>query len=415
LAPEDYNTPLMERAEGVFIEDPDGNVFIDFISGRCVVNTGHRHPRVVEALRNQLERGFHWQGAESYRLAQRLGGLLGMPGCQAYWTQSGSMANDFALKAVRRATGRPQVICFHGSYHGASYAGISLSGYHPDMKRGYGPLIPGIHHIPYATCYRCPLHLDPDSCGVACLEFLERAAETVVAEEEVAAVFLEPVLGDAGWYVPPTEWVKGVADWCRSVGALLVVDEIQTGMGRTGKWFASEHLHVKGDVVLVGKALASGLPLAACVIPGNLLDPKVGGAIPIHAQSFMANPLSVAAAHATLDTIDKEDLCRASEKKGVELRKALAEMGERFPFIGDVRGLGLLVGVDIVETPETKKPNPVLASSICREAFKRGLFMLAMGSPGGAVLRVAPPLVITEEELEAALQVLEEAMASAQG
>ena len=416
LGPEDYGSPLVERAEGIYIEDPDGNVFIDLISGRCIANTGHSHPRVVEAIRRQLTKGFHWQTTEMYSLADRLGEMTGLTPCQVYWSQAGSMVNEFAIKAARRITGRPNIISFTGSYHGSSMGAISISGYDPVMTRHYGPTLPGVFHAPYASCYRCPFKHDVKTCDLACLDYIEDVMfKTYVAPDEVAAVFVEPIQGDAGWHIPPDGWHQGLRRICDDQGILLVVDEIQTAFGRTGKWTAMEHWGVQGDIVLLGKSMASGVPMSAAILPRNLLESTDPEPIPIHAQSFSGTPLGVAAAHATMDVIRDEKLCENAEKTGDYMKKRLVELMDTHTCIGDVRGLGLLLGVEIVKDREKKTPAPEMARRICREAFNRGLFVLNMGSYGGRALRVAPPLIITESQVDQAVNILEESMRAAQG
>jgi 4-aminobutyrate aminotransferase len=413
---DEYNSPILEHAEGIYIEDPDGNVFIDLISGRCVANTGHSHPKIVKAIKDQLGHGFHWQTQDMFSLIERLGNVVGFSQCQVYWGQSGSIVNDFAIKAARRITKRSSIISFTGSYHGSSMGGISLSGYNPTMKRFYGPLIPEIYHVPYASCYRCPLKLYPESCGFACLDYIENVVfKSYVAADEVSSIFVEPIQGDAGWHVPPPGWHKRLREICDKYGFLLVVDEIQTAFGRTGKWSAMEHWGVQGDIILLGKGMASGVPLSACVLPQNKLESTDPEPIPIHAQSFSATPLGIAAAHATIEVIKDENLCENSEKMGNYIKKRLVELMDNQKCIGDVRGLGLLLGVEIVKNRESKIPAPLLANTICKEAFKRGLFLLNMGSYGGKALRIAPPLIITKEQIDTVIEILEESMKVAQG
>jgi 4-aminobutyrate aminotransferase len=412
----DYTSPILKNSEGIFIEDPDGNVFIDLISGRCVVNTGYSHPRILNKIKDQLKCGFHWQTPEMFSLVVRLGEMTSLSPCQVYWSQAGSIVNDFALKAVRRIKNRSGIISFIGSYHGSSMGGISLSGYDPAMKRHYGPLVPEIYHVPYASCYRCPLKLVPESCGFACLDYIEDVVfKSYVAADEVSSVFVEPIQGDAGWYVPPIGWHEKLRKICDEYDMLLVVDEIQTAFGRTGKWVAMEHWGVQADIVLLGKAMASGIPLSACVLPQNILESTDPEPIPIHAQSFSATPLGVAAAHATMNVIEDEKLCENSEKMGAYLKNRLIEMMETQECIGDVRGLGLLLGVEIVKDRKSKTPAPILANSICKEAFKRGLFVLNMGSYGGKALRIAPPLIITKEQIDTVVDILDESMKAAEG
>lgn len=409
LTAESYGAPLVERSEGIYIEDPDGNVFIDLISGRCVANTGYRHPRIVEALQRQLDKGYHWQISEMYSLVDRLGEMTGLSPAQVYWSQAGSMVNDFALKAAKRITKRPNVMSFTGSYHGSSIGAASLSGYDPVMTRDYGPVLPGVYHAPYGACYRCPLKHEEGSCGLACLDYIEDVMfKTYVAPDELAAVFVEPLQGDAGWHVPPRGWHKGLRKICDDYDILLVVDEIQTAFGRTGKWTAMEHWGVQGDIILLGKSMASGIPLSAAVLPRDLIGSTDGDPIPIHAQSFSGTPLGVVAAHATMDVIRDEKLCENAEKTGGYLKQRLEELMESNTCIGDVRGLGLLLGVEVVKDRDTKTPDPDMAGKICGEAFKRGLFILNMGSYGGRALRIAPPLIITREQVDTVVELLDE-------
>lgn len=407
----DYGSPLVERAEGVFIEDPDGNVFMDMISGRCVANTGHRHPRIEEAIRKQLSKGYHWQIPEMYSLIDRLGEMTGLDPCQVYWSQAGSMVNDFAIKAAKRITKRPNIMSFTGSYHGSSIGAASISGYDPIMTRDYNPVLPGVFHTPYPACYRCPFKHDQKSCGLACLDYIEDVMfKTYVAADEVAAMFVEPIQGDAGWHVPPDGWHQGLRRICDDNDILLVVDEIQTAFGRTGKWTGMDHWGVQGDIVLLGKSMASGIPLSAAVLPRDLIDSTDGDPIPIHAQSFSGTPLGIVAAHATMDVIRDEKLCENAENTGGYLKKRLVELMDIHECIGDVRGLGLLLGVEIVRDRKSKNADVSKANMICKEAFKRGLFVLNMGSYGGRALRIAPPLIISKEQVDIAVELLDESI-----
>ncbi|MCX6649044.1 MAG: aspartate aminotransferase family protein [Candidatus Bathyarchaeota archaeon] len=409
--PSTYSSPIVDEARGIYIRDPDGNVFVDLISGRCVVNTGHNHPRVVEAVKAQAERSLHWQTEQAYTLIRRFEEMLGSGPKQVYWGQSGSLSNDHAIKAVRRATGKSTILSFTGAYHGSSMGAISLSGYDPSMKRHYGPLLPGIVHVPYASCYRCPLKLEHPGCALACLAYIEDVAfKSYVPADEVAAVFVEPVQGDAGWHIPPPGWHQGLKRLCERHGILHVADEVQTGFGRTGKWLGMDHWGVKPDVVLLGKALGSGIPISACVLGRDLLESTDPEPIPIHAQSFSATPLGTAAAHATMDVIRDEHLCENSERMGAYMKRRLTELMDRHPSIGDVRGLGLLIGVEIVKDREKKTPNPEAANAICAEAFRRGVYTLNMGSYGGRAIRVAPPLIVTEEQADTAIEILAESI-----
>ncbi|MBD3207232.1 aminotransferase class III-fold pyridoxal phosphate-dependent enzyme [Candidatus Bathyarchaeota archaeon] len=406
-----YSSPIVEKARGIYIEDPDGNVFLDLISGRCVANTGYNHPHIMNALRSQISKSIHWQTEGSYRLLERLSGLLNEENIQVYWGQSGSMANEFAMKAVRRATRRPYILSFTGSYHGSSMGALSLSGYDPSMKRYYGPTVPGIFHVPYAACYRCPMKHEYPECEFACLSYIEDIVlKSYLPADEVAAIFVEPVQGDSGWYVPPEGWHKRLREICDSHNMLLVADEIQTAFGRTGEWFGMDHWGVKPDVTLLGKSISSGVPLSACLLPRDILESTDSEPIPLHAQSFSANPLGIAAAHATLDVIEKDDLCKNSDVIGSYMKQRLFDLMEDHSIIGDVRGLGLLIGVEIIKDRDQKTPAPLEAAAICKEAFKRGLFILNMGSYGGRSLRIAPPLIINEEQVDVAIEIIEESI-----
>ncbi len=409
LNPESYSSPIVKRARGIYVEDPDGNVFVDLISGRCVVNTGYNHPVVTRALSEQIGNTIHWQTEKAYCLLERLSNILGEKEMQVYWGQSGSMVTDFAIKLVRRATQRPYILSFTGSYHGSSMGAISLSGYDPSMKRHYAPVLPGVFHVPYGACYRCPIkHIYPD-CDFACLSYIEDVVfKSYVPADEVSGIFVEPVQGDAGWYVPPEGWHKRLREICDEHDILLVVDEIQTAFGRTGEWLGMDHWEVKSDVTLLGKSIASGVPLSACLLPSTLLESTDMEPIPIHAQSFSANPLGIAAAHATLDVISNENLCSKSRKTGSYMKNGLLDLMDHHQLIGDVRGLGLLIGVEIVKDRDSKTPAPKQADAICKEAFKRGVFLLNMGSYGSRSLRIAPPLVIEENEAEMALEIIDE-------
>jgi 4-aminobutyrate aminotransferase len=409
--PSTYSSPIVDEARGIYIRDPDGNVFVDLISGRCVVNTGHNHPRVVEAVKAQADRSLHWQTEQAYTLIHHFEEILGSGPKQVYWGQSGSLTNDHAIKAVRRIKGKPTILSFTGSYHGSSMGAISLSGYDPSMKRHYGPLVPNIVHVPYASCYRCPLKLEHPGCALACLSYIEDIAfKSYVPADEVAAIFVEPIQGDAGWHIPPQGWHQGLKRLCEKYGILHVADEVQTGFGRTGTWLGMDHWGVKPDVVLLGKALGSGVPISACVLGRDLLESTDPEPIPIHAQSFSATPLGTAAAHATMDVIRDEHLCENSEKMGAYMKRRLTELMDTHPCIGDVRGLGLLIGVEIVKDRTKKTPDPSAANEICAEAFRRGVYTLNMGSYGGRAIRVAPPLIVTEEQLDKVIEVLDESM-----
>lgn len=411
LDPTSYSAPIVEDGRGIYVRDPDGNVFVDLISGRAIVNTGYSHPRVVAAVQEQARRAVHSLTKDSYSLVKRLEGMLDSGRKQVYWSQSGSMATEHAIKAVRRATGRPMILGFTGSYHGTSMGALSVSGYDPSMKRHYSPLLPGVVHVPYGCCYRCPMKQEYPGCDLACLAYIEEVAfASYVPSDEVAAVFVEPVQGDAGWHVPPQGWHQGLKRLCERHGILLVADEVQTGFGRAGRWLGMDNWGVKPDVVTLAKAMGSGVPIGACVLGKDLVPQTGSEPIPIDAQSFAPTPLGVAAAHATMDVIRDERLCENAVRVGDHTRARLREMMDDHPLIGEVRGIGMITGVEIVKDRRRKTPDPEAARAICAEMFRRGVYTVAMGAYGGKAIRVEPPLVMTEAEADTAIEIIEESM-----
>ena len=402
----EYSFPLADKAEGIWIQDPDGNVFMDFISGRCVLNVGHRHPKVVGALRQPLAHVTHGLTADAIRLQEELFRVT--PGDfpkKAAFSLSGSAANDCAIKLARHATGRPYIIAFSGAYHGVTYGALSVSSYLPRMVRGFGPNVPGVYHMPYPYCYRCPFGLEYPDCDLRCLRYIEEYAfKSYLPPDEVAAAIVEPIAGDAGWIVPPEGWLKGLKEMCERHGILLIDEEIQTGFGRTGRWFACENWGVEPDIIVLGKSMAGGVPMSAVVGGAELFKDFY------HGHTFSGHPLGCAAALANIEVIEEENLVENSAKMGNYMKTRLKVMMDGHRVIGDVRGLGLLIGVEIVTDRETKRPSVEEADAICAEAFRRGLYTIRMGAYGTANLRVAPPLVITEEQADAALDILEESI-----
>ena len=404
-----YAQPLMDEAQGIFIKDPDGNTFIDFISGRCVTNIGYSHPKLVRALQTQAAKGTH--GLTEHRL--KLNGKISeiTPGDfkkRIFYAQSGSTTNDFGIKTARWSTKRPYIVAFAGAYHGTTYGALSISSYRPEMVKGFNPNLPGIYHMPYPYCYRCPFKLEHPDCDLACLWYLEDYAFTsYLPPEEVAAVVFEPVAGDAGWHVPPDEWLPTLREICDEHGILLIAEEVQTGFGRTGKWFAVENWDVEPDIILLGKAIACGVPNAACVVRENLCEREETGESFWTGGTFSGSPLSSVAALTNIDVIEEEKLVDNSSKMGAYIKGRLTEMMEDHRIMGDIRGVGLLIGVEIVKDKKTKKPGVEEAEKICAEAFQKGLYLVNMGAFGTRALRVAPPLIINREQADSSLEILE--------
>jgi len=411
-----YEHPIVDEARGIFIRDPDGNVFIDFISGRCVTNVGHCHPKLVGALQSQAARGLHGFTETRLRLDERLSEIT--PGDfpkHIFYAQSGSAVNDLGIKVARWSTGRPYVVAFAGAYHGVTYGALSISSYRPYMVRGIHPRLPGVFHMPYPNCYRCPFKLEHPDCDLACLRYMEdHAFNSYLPPEEVAAVVFEPVAGDAGWIVPPDDWLPTLRGICDRHGILLMAEEVQTGFGRTGRWFAVEHWGVEPDMILLGKSISGGVPNAACVARREL-SKRVGTGEAIQTpMTFGGSPLGCAAALANIEVIEEEKLVENSAEMGAYVKKRLSEMMEGHGIIGDVRGRGLLIGVEIVKDRETKKPGLEEAERIRSKAFRNGLYLIHMGSFGTRVLRVAPPLIINREQADASLEILEDAISDAE-
>lgn len=407
--PEDYLQPVARRAGGVFIEDVDGNKFLDFISGRCTVNVGHSHPRLLKVLHEQADRVTHGLTEERFKLERELSAIAPGPGRKrVFYAHSGSDANDAAIKIARWVTKRPNIIAFTGAYHGVTYGAMAVSSYQTGMVRGYGPHVPGVYHMPYPYCFRCPFGHDPDSCGLACLNYIKYyALKSYLPPDEVAAMIVEPVAGDAGWHVPPVDWMKGLRELCDEHGILLISEEVQTGFGRMGEWFGIEHFGVVPDMVVMGKAMAGGVaPMSGVSVREDLLDRRKERIS--HGHTMGGHPVGVATALENIAIIRDCNLLNESKVRGRYLKEHLEDMLEEHEIIGDVRGVGLLIGAEIVGAKW--EPAPGLADEICHLCFKKGLWTIRMGAYGTGVLRIAPPLVTTQKQLDVALEILEAAI-----
>ncbi len=407
-----YYPLVVSRAEGARIWDADGNEYIDFLSGAAVTNIGHCHPEVVKAIEDQSRRFIHNTLGYSYYelpviLAERLARLT--PGGfrkRVAFGLSGSDANDGAIKLARSATGRQKIISYLGSYHGTTYGALTLSAASPNMKRRLGPLLPEVYHIPYPDCYRCPFGLHHPECGLHCIDYMRELLRLLIPPEEVAALILEPIQGDAGVILPPQDYWREVKEICEEHGILFIDEEVQTGFCRTGRWFAIMHWGVEPDAILVAKPIASGLPMSAIISKGELMEQWTA---PAHLFTTEANPVACAAAIATLEVMERERLHERAAKVGGQVIRRLEEAMERFELVGEVRGRGLLIGVDLVKDRRTREPARAEALKVCWRAWEKGLVMISFGRFGN-VLRIAPPLTIGEEELEKALGILEDSM-----
>ena len=405
--------PLVaSRGEGAMVEDVDGNRFLDFNAGIAVVATGHCHPRVVAAIREQAGKLIHMSGTDFYYealvdLAEKLGSLA--PGGlerRVSFCNSGAEAVEGAMKLARYSTGRDKFIAFLGGFHGRTMGALSLTARKAVQRRGFGPLVPGVVHAPYPNCYRCPFGPTPAHCAVECARFIEDTLlKTIAPPDEVAAIVIEPVQGEGGYVVPPQKFFDELARITEKYGILLVCDEVQSGMGRTGKMWASEHFHLTPAIMTVAKGIASGLPLGATVARADLMN-WVPGA---HASTFGGNPVACAAALVTIELLEQELLDNAA-RMGAHLMSRLRDWPARFPIVGEVRGLGLMLGIELVRDQQSKTKAPELRDRVVNLAFERGLLILGAGDNS---LRLCPPLVITRDQCDFAVDTLEECLALA--
>jgi 4-aminobutyrate aminotransferase / (S)-3-amino-2-methylpropionate transaminase / 5-aminovalerate transaminase len=395
---------VIEHGEGARLTDVDGNTFIDFTGGVGCLNVGHSHPRVVAAAQEQLERFSHTDFTivpyEVYiQLAERLCELAPIEDAKAAFFNAGTEAVENAVKFARSHTKRPAVIAFEGGFHGRTLLSLSLTSKVHPYKAGLGPFAPEVYRAPFPNDYRGP------SASEA-LAALERTLLTQVAPESVAAIVVEPVQGEGGFVVAPQEFLEGVRRLCDEHGIVMVVDEVQSGFARTGKLYAIEHYGVEPDLITVAKSIAMGLPLSGVIGKREIMDAPPDSAI---GGTYVGNPVAQAAALAVLDVIGDEDLCARASVLGDQLRERMLAWQRRFPQVGDVRGLGAMLAIELVEDPETKTPAPALASAVTDEAVKRGLLLLKAGIYSNCI-RVLTPLILSDAELDEALGVWEEAL-----
>ena len=399
--------PLVAKSgRGAMVEDVDGNVFLDFAAGIAVVSTGHCHPRVVEAIQKQAADLIHISCTDFYypglvELAERLAAVA--PGKEAkkvYFGNSGTEAIEAAIKLARYHTRRDKIIAFQGCFHGRTLGALSLTASKAVQRKGFGALLAGVFHIPYPNSYRCP-NGNPSPC--TCVEsatILEREIfKRMVDPEEVAAIFIEPIQGEGGYVPAPKEFLVELQRICRKYGILLVCDEVQSGMGRTGKWWAVDHAGIEPDILCVAKGIASGMPLSATIARASLMDWKPGA----HASTFGGNPVCVAAALATMDLLETQYIENA-RRVGEFLLGHMKDWPARHQIVGDVRGKGLMIGVEIVRDQKTKDRAGDLREAIVDLAFEKGLLLLGAGEN---TIRIAPPLLIDEEQAAFAAQTLE--------
>jgi 4-aminobutyrate aminotransferase len=404
--------PLVaRRGRGVRLEDVDGNEFLDFAAGIAVVSTGHCHPEVVAAIQKQAAELIHISGTDFYhepltQLADRLSAVAPMPGPHKFfYGNSGAEAIECALKLARYHTGRQQVISFLGAFHGRTMGALSLTGSKPQQKRRFSPLVPGVTHIRFPYTYRgCTGGPEEEEAfSLGCARYIEeKLFKTILAPEEVAAIFIEPIQGEGGYVVAPDNFLRELRAICNRHGILLVADEVQCGAGRTGRWWAIEHSGVEPDMVCMAKGIASGMPLGICMTRAEIMDWVPGS----HASTFGGNPVSLAAAMSTMDILEREGI-RNAARVGEFMLERLRPWTRTHPLVGDVRGRGLMIGIELVLDKATRVPATALRNRVEVLAFERGLMMLGCGETS---LRLCPPLIVNQHEAAIALDILEEAL-----
>ena len=397
---------VVAEARGTEVTDVDGNRYLDFTAGIAVVATGHSHPKVVDAIRRQAERFIHMSGTDFYypaqvRLAEAMDRIA--PGSgpkRTFFSNSGAEAVEAAFKLARYRSRRPLTLAFQGAFHGRTMGALSLTASKAAQRRHFSPLVPGAMHVPYAYCYRCPYGLTYPSCRMHCVQIIkEQYFRSVLPPEDVAAIVVEPIQGEGGVVVPPPEFHPMLAELAHEFGILYVVDEVQTGMGRTGKMFASQHWGVTPDIMAVGKGIASGLPMGATVASAGLMSWPAGS----HANTFGGNPVVCEAALMTIELLEK-GLVANAEKMGKHLLAELKRMQARHRLIGDVRGKGLMIGIECVRDPDSKEMAIEERNDIIQRCFRKGLLLLGAGQN---VIRLVPPLMVTKRDADIALEILD--------
>lgn len=401
---------VVESGKGCIVKDVDGNEYIDFNSGLVCMGVGHNHPKVVSAIKDQCDRFLHYSNTDFfYRevvdLAEKLAQIApGSPEKKVYFGNSGAEAIEAAVKLAKWHTRKQLFIGFTSAFHGRTIGALSFTASKPTQKRYFFPLMPGVTHVPYAYCYRCPYKLTYPQCDYWCVDFIdEYVLQKYVPPEDTAAILFESIQGEGGYVVPPFEYFQRIKKLADKYGLLLIDDEVQSGMGRTGKWFAIEHWNVEPDILCSAKALASGLPLGATIAKAKIMDWVAGS----HASTFGGNPLSCVAASAVIDVVKEEKLLDNAAKQGAHIMKRLGELKEQSEIVGDVRGKGLMIGMEIVDDKESKKPAPQKVTDIMLRSWKRGINVISCGA---STIRVAPPLVITRDLVDSALDIIEDSV-----
>ncbi|MCD6248488.1 MAG: acetyl ornithine aminotransferase family protein, partial [Hadesarchaea archaeon] len=416
-------SPSYQRAEpvvgeegwGVYVRDVDGNVFLDLSSGMFVLNYGYSNPKLVRAVQRQLAKLTHFAGTDFYceaqvKLAEKLVKITpGKFSKRVYFGNSGAEAVEAAFKCARWHTRRPRMIAYTGAFHGRTFGAMSLSSASSKHHKFFAPLVPGVSFMPYPYCYRCPFGQSYPGCDFLCVEYIRDSLTKTIPAEEVAAVITEPIQGNSGYIIPPPEYYPMIKEICDEHGWLFIADEIQTGLGRSGKMFAVEHWGVTPDIVCVAKALAGGIaPIGAMIGNSEVMDWEPGS----HASTFGGNLLACVASLAALEILEEENLVEKAKVIGEWTLKRLQEMREEHRLIGDVRGMGMLLAIELVKDRDTKEPAVEERDAVVREALNRGLILFRGGR---SVIRIAPSLTIGKKELELGLDILDDSIAEVEG
>src|SRR5277367_3757213 len=406
--------PLVAKiGRGATVEDVDGNTFLDFAAGIAVVATGHCHPEVVAAIQKQAAELIHMSGTDFYypsmvELAEKLASIA--PGKEAkrvYFGNSGAEAIEAAIKLVKFHTKRDKLIAFHGAFHGRTMGALSLTASRAVQRKGFGTLLSGVFHMPYPDTYRGTYGIRPEHASADSLAYLENELfRRRVDPDEVAGIFIEPIQGEGGYLPAPAEFLQGLQRICRKYGIMLVADEVQSGMGRTGKWWAVDHAGIEPDIVCTAKGIASGMPLCAVIAKADVMDWKPGA----HASTFGGNPVSIAASLATIAVLEQSAIANAA-KMGEFIFGETAGWRERHKSVGDIRGKGLMIGIEFVRDQKTKEKAPEIRDQVIEAAYRKGLLVLGAGENS---LRLAPPLVIDEEQADFALRTLDACISEAE-
>jgi 4-aminobutyrate aminotransferase len=402
--------PMVAKSgRGMRVTDVDGNEFLDFAAGIAVNSTGHCHPEVVKAIQEQAAELIHMSGTDFYYehmtdLGERLSAVAPMPGPHRfYYGNSGAEAVECAMKLARYHTGRQNIISFFGAFHGRTMGALSLTGSKPQQKRRFAPFVPGVHHVRYPYVYRGTTGgaVEQEAFALECARYIEdRLFKTILPPEEVAAIILEPIQGEGGYVVAPDNFLRELRNICDRHGILLIADEVQSGAGRTGKWWAIEHSGVQPDVVCIAKGIASGMPLGICMTRADVMSWVPGS----HASTFGGNPVCIAAALATMNVLEREGIKNAATV-GEKMLERLRPWVAKHATVGDVRGRGLMIGIEIVKDQKSRTPAGPMRDKIVDLAFERGLLILGCGETS---IRLCPPLIVNQNEADIALDILEE-------